>query len=497
MDALAQLLEWTPGARLVGEAAGVGVRHVRYDSRRVGPGDLFVAVPGLREDGARYIQDAVARGAATIVAEIAPSQPVAVPLVLVPDARAALADLAAARLDHPAQSMCLIGVTGTDGKTTVSRLIAEIMERAGNRVGWITTVDLRIGDRVRKNPFGHTTPPAPELQETLAEMRDAGVQIAVVEASSHALALDRLRACRFAAAVFTNLANEHLNFHGTTEHYREAKGRLFRAPGLRFAVLNADDPASNYFAQITRAQVHTYGLSEASDLRACEVEASASGCRFTAVWRGADEGIRTPLVTRFAGRFNILNWLAACLTSRLLGASFEVMEQTAREALPPPGRMQQVDVGQPFRVVVDFSHTPQALANALRELRPYTSGRLMAVFGHAGERDPDNRPAMGEVAARYADYFVVTTDDPEYEEPTEIARRVAAGATALGREEGRDFAVVLDRRCAFEHLFRRAQPGDCILLAGRGHEDAMPVRGEDLPFNDAGVAIDLLREQGY
>ncbi len=488
---LQALITETPAARL---AAGRGDRLVHaicYDSRRAQPGSLFVALPGQRTDGRRFIPDALARGVVAVVAETPPERPVDAAWVVVPSARAALADLAAAFYRHPSRALRVVGVTGTDGKTTVTRLAAEILERAGFTTGWLSTVDVKIGPAVRKNRTGHTTPEAPEVQALLAEMRAAGVQVAVVEASSHALAQDRVRGCHFEIGIFTNLAPEHLNFHGSPEAYRAAKGRLFQMPGLRYAVLNADDPASAVFAAQTSAQVRTYGLSRPADLVAEQIELLPDGARFTLRWRdGAAPPMR--LETRFPGRFNIANWLAAALAARLLGTSDEALRRAAREVAPPPGRLQPVEAGQPFRVVVDFAHTPQALATALQALRPHTSGRLLVAFGHAGERDPANRPAMGAAAAHYADYFVITTDDPVDEDPAEIARAVAQGAAALGVQEGRDFAIVLDRREAFRHLFALARPGDCVLLAGRGHEEVMPTRGEDVPFDDVEVARELL-----
>jgi UDP-N-acetylmuramoyl-L-alanyl-D-glutamate--2,6-diaminopimelate ligase len=476
--------------------ADVRVRGVQYDSRRVLPGDIFVALPGSRTNGTRFVADAVARGAVAI-ASADPTEPLPqVALIRVLDARAALADLASALYGHPARAMYVVGVTGTDGKTTVTRLLAEILERAGRSVGWLTTVDVKVGSRLTKNAFGHTTPEAPDVQRTLAEMRDAGVHVAVLEASSHALAQERLRGCAFQLGVFTNLAPEHLNFHGGLDAYRDAKARLFEFESLRHAVLNADDPASQWMARRTRAAVHTYALDAPADLRGVDVESRLDGMSFTLLEReGLANGLH--LVTRFPGRFNAYNWLAAALAARQLGATDEALVQTAHQAAPPPGRMQAVDAGQPFRVIVDFSHTPHALENALRALRPHVSGRLLAAFGHAGERDPWNRPAMGAAGARYADYFAITTDDPMDESPADISASVKEGALALGKREGTDFAVILDREEAFLHLFERAGRGDCVLLAGRGHEDSMPVAGIDHPFNDERVARRLLAQLGY
>jgi UDP-N-acetylmuramoyl-L-alanyl-D-glutamate--2,6-diaminopimelate ligase len=329
----------------------------------------------------------------------------------------------------------------------------------------------------------------------LSEMRDAGTRVAVLEASSHALAQERLRGCEFELGIFTNLAPEHLNFHGGLDAYRDAKARLFQFESLRQAVVNADDLSAPWMTHRSRAEVHTYAVNTPADLRAVDIESRPDGMVFTLYERTRSTRLR--LATRFPGQFNVYNWLAAALAARLLGADDEALVQAAREVAPPPGRMQAIDAGQPFRVVVDFSHTPHALEQALRALRPHVTGRLLAAFGHAGERDAGNRPAMGAVGARFADYFAITTDDPMDELPDEIAASVKEGAIALGKREGTDFAVILDREEAFLHLFERARRGDCVLLAGRGHEDSMPAAGVDLPFNDERVARRLLAQLGY
>jgi UDP-N-acetylmuramoyl-L-alanyl-D-glutamate--2,6-diaminopimelate ligase len=492
MRPLAELVSETAGARMASGDGGVPIRYVATDSRRVQPGDLFVAIPGQRVDGQRFVSDAIARGAAAVAIEQPPEQALAIPVVLVSDSRAAAADLAAAALGHPSRSMRLVGVTGTDGKTTVTRLIAQLARCDGRRVGWLTTVDVNVAGDVRRNRYGYTTPEAPEVQAVLAEMRTAGVEVAVLEASSHALAQQRLRSCEFEIGVFTNLAPEHLNFHGSLEEYRSAKALLFRTPQLRHAVLNADDPSWSVFRGATTAEVRTYALEAEADLKAEEVELSADGSRFLLRARRDPELDGLRLRTRFPGLFNVSNWLAAITAARALGVTTEPLLRTAEEAAAPPGRMQRLEAGQPFAVGVDFSHTPHALEHALRALRPHYPGRLLVAFGHAGERDPENRPAMGAAAARHADYFVITTDDPVHEDPAEISKRVAEGATGLGLRAGVDFAVILDRREAFRHLFERARAGDCVLLAGRGHEQSMPVAGEDVPFDDAEVARELL-----
>lgn len=525
---VAELVAETPGARLVQGDAATVVRGLSHDSRRVRPGDLFVAVPGQRVDGRRFVPDALARGAVAVAAEGPVDAPPEVAVVRVAAARPALADLASAFYGHPSRKLTLVGVTGTDGKTTTTQLICAVLEARGLVTGWLTTVDVKIGTERFANPFDHTTPEAPAVQAALARMVAAGVEVAVLETSSHALALDRVRGCAFRLAVFTNLSPEHLNFHGTMERYRADKAKLFRFPTLEVAVLNADDPASEHFARVTPARVVTYALDQEADFRAEEVQLGPDGAAFTIVRRpgpplplvggtapghpgatpvapgnppagaGAPLGpARAAVRTRLLGRFNVANWLAASAAAVALGATLEDVVRAAAEQPPVRGRMELVELGQPFRVVVDFCHTPQALATALDALRPETAGRLLLAFGQAGGRDPGNRPAMGRIAAGKADFFVLTADDPLDEDPAGIARAIARGAEAAGAVEGRDFVIELDRRAAIRLLLARARPGDTVLLAGKGHEQRQLIGGARLPWSDAGVAAELLRELGY
>jgi UDP-N-acetylmuramoyl-L-alanyl-D-glutamate--2,6-diaminopimelate ligase len=467
------------------------VAGVAYDSRRVEPGQIFVAISGLEHNGLDFVPQAVANGAMAIAAERLPPSPGegwgACALVQVPDARRALADLAAAFYRHPSRDLAVVGVTGTDGKTTTTQLLSAILEAHGLRTGWLTTVNTRIREQLRPNAVDHTTPEAPLVQRTLAEMRDAGVQVAVLETSSHALALGRVARICFQVGVFTNLSPEHLNFHGSFEAYRAAKRRLFEqlAPG-GLAVLNADDPSAEVMRAATRARVATYALDAAADVTAADIELSARGTSYTV----QPAGVRVD--TRLVGRFNVSNWLGAYVAATYFGAGPVDLVRAARQQPPVPGRMNLVDAGQPFAVVVDFAHTPQALDTALTTVRSLVSGRVLLAFGLAGGRDAANRPAMGALAARLADYFVITMDDPGHEDPAGIAEAIAAGA----RRVGRNFAIELDRRAAIRHLFDRARPGDAVLLAGKGHEQRMLVGDRRLAWNDARVAAEVLAEMG-
>jgi len=476
------------------------VGGIAFDSRRVKPGDLFVALPGLRTDGARFIPEALARGAVGVV--VGAGVPAEAPFVVeVPDPRAALADLSAAFFGHPSRRLQVVGVTGTDGKTTTCHLIGALLRAAGYRTAILTTVYASLGTEEVFNPFGHTTPEAPDLQAWLAAAAESGHTHAVVEVSSHALALHRVRGVEFDGAVFTNLTPEHLEFHRTFEAYRAAKGSLFAGlepgakGGRKFGVVNADDPNADYFCRVCRAPVIHYGLGR-PDLTVWGrvLELRPDGSRFEV---GLADGRRYELATRLPGRFNVYNWLAAIGAVYGLGVDLGFLPDAAPKIGPVPGRLTEVALGQPFRVVVDFAHTPAALEAVLSALREQGPNRVGVVVGHAGGRDPNNRPRLAEAAGRHADFVVITTDDPYEEDPAEIAAVMASALEALGRRRGRDFEVILDRREAIRRALAWAAPGDLVLVAGRGHEQHIPFGDRRIPFDDAAVVRELLAAGGY
>lgn len=496
---LSDIAAVVPGLR-VSANADADVRRVTYDSRRVEPGDLFVAIRGLAEDGATFARDAIERGAVAVLAARELEVPAGAGMLVAPDPRQALGEVASVLYGRPSERLRLVGVTGTDGKTTTCQLIAAVLAAAGRRVGWITTVDVRIGQEIVRNPFGHTTPEAPEIQETLARMVAAGVEDAVLEVSSHALALDRVTGCTFDAAVFTNLAPEHLNFHGTVEQYTAAKAQLFAMldsrtdkQWSRMGVVNADDPASMVMAGSSPAGIVSYALNTPADVTADRIELGIGGSRFTLVTPLGE----VPMSTRLVGRHNVYNWLAAAAVALGWGIDLAAVAEAAATAEAPPGRLQRVRRGQPFEVIVDFAHTPQALESTLTTLRAFCDGRLYAVFGMAGGRDRANRPRMGAVAAQYADYFVVSTDDPVHEDPADIAEQIISGARVAGAVEGVSFNVDLDRRSAIQSLLARAEPGDVVLLAAKGHEQRQLIGERAEPWSDLGASAELLAEMGY
>lgn len=493
-----RLLGATPVAAVRGPMPPV-ITGLAFDSRRVAPGDLFVAIPGFKTDGAKFIPEALARGAAGVV--VRTGTPVAAPFVVeVDDPRAALADLSAAFYGYPSRALRVVGVTGTDGKTTTCHLVGRLLQAAGCRVAVLTTVYTAVGGDETPTPFDHTTPEAPDLQSWLAAAVRAGAGYAVVEVSSHALALDRVRGVEFDVGVFTNLTPEHLDFHGTFEAYRAAKGRLFVGLGLgakagpKFGVVNADDPNAAYFRRVCPGPVVDYALDRPAAVLGRILDLRPDRTRFEV---RLPDGRRYELVTRLPGRFNVYNWLAAIGVVFGLGLDLDFLPDAAPAVGPVRGRLTEVEAGQPFRVVVDFAHTPAALAAVLETLRQQGPRRVAVVVGHAGGRDPGNRPRLAEVAGRQADFVVITTDDPYDEDPAGIAAVMAAALEAAGRRPGRDFEVILDRRAAIGRALAWAGPGDLVLIAGRGHERFIPVGRRRIPFNDAAVARELLAEAGW
>jgi UDP-N-acetylmuramoyl-L-alanyl-D-glutamate--2,6-diaminopimelate ligase len=476
------------GATVPKRAEAIDVRSVVYDSRKAEPGSLFVAIAGFHRDGHDHAADAVARGAAAVVAERPLS--LRVPVAVVPDTRAALADLAAELFEHPTDRLRVVGVTGTDGKTTTVHLISDVLEAAGQRTGFATTVDNKIVDHTWPNETRQTTQEAVEMQEFLAELLVAGGTWGIVEATSHALALRKLRGVHVDVAVFTNLSPEHLDFHGTLQSYLEAKAILFAEllagpdKGIaKTAVLNADDPHWSYLAARARpARTITYGIDALADVQAQILSASASGSRLQVEAFGARADLDLPLV----GRFNAQNALAAIAAGIAAGATLEQARAALSQARPVPGRMERVDAGQPFTVIVDYAHTPASLEKVLSLLRPLTEGRLIAVFGSAGERDREKRPKLAEVAAKYCDLFVITQEDPRLEDPDAILREIEAGVG--DKRRGTDYLVVPDRTQAIAAAIDRASAGDTVVLCGKGHETSIIVGEEKRPWDEAGAA---------
>ena len=466
------------------------VTALAYDSRRVRPGTLFFAVPGVHVDGHAYAAAALEAGAVGLVVE-RELPGAGVPQLVVDRTRRALADAADAWYGRPSERLTVVGVTGTDGKSTVTALTAEMLRACGRRPGQIGTVFTGILDALEPNLERSTTPEALELQELLARIVTAGNDSVVMEATSHGLALERTRNCRFDVGVLTTVTSEHLEFHGSLESYRAAKARLVEEAPI--AVLNADDGSFEYFRERAGGRVITYGIDVPADLRAGDLRADATGTGFhleSPRWRGE---VRVGL----PGRFNVANALAALGAVEALGLEVELAARALHVTRGVPGRMERVDAGQPFGVIVDYAHTEDSLRKVLEVVRPLSEGRIIVVLGSAGERDPTKRAPMGRVAAIHADVVVVTDEDPRLEDPRTINAQIAGGARAAGGRDGETLWVIDDRREAIGHAIALAHEGDIVVLAGKGHEASMIYGTEKRPWSDAAAAREALAAAGW
>ena len=479
---LRELLAEVPGAVLTGDG-GVAVSDVTHDSRKVGAGSLFVAIRGLQTDGNQFVEAAIRKGATVIVSEEPPRPGVA--WARVGDAREALALLSAAHLGHPAKRLTLVGVTGTNGKTTTTYLIDAILRAAGHKTGLVGTIQYRVGERLAEAV--RTTPESSDLHKLFRDMVDAGVSHAVLEVSSHSLSLKRVLGCDFRVAVFTNLTRDHLDFHGDMDAYFAAKRALFdtrlRADG--HAILNADDDRAEVLRRVSRGAVLTFGIERAADYRAERVSLSLLGARFTLRTPTSKVPLETPLL----GRFNVQNVLAACAAAYALGVPQEAVVRGVASLAGVPGRMEGVVAGQDFAVIVDYAHTHDALKNLLETVRELKPRRLIVVFGCGGDRDKTKRPLMGAVAARLADVAVVTSDNPRSEPPEAILEDIARGMNGYRTAERH---VIADRREAIAKAVEMASPGDAVVIAGKGHETYQVLRERTVPFDDRQVAREAL-----
>lgn len=477
------------------KSANPKLMGITSDSREVTPGELFVAVSGLQVDGHDFIAPALDAGAVAVVGERRRAElslPATFPYARVENARAVLGWLHAAWHEFPSRKLTLIGVTGTDGKTTTTNLIHTMLTRAGERVGMVSTVNVRIGERASDTGLHVTTPPAADIQRYLAEMVAAGMTHAVLESTSHGLAQHRLTGCDFDVAVITNITHEHLDYHGSLEAYRAAKGRLFtglasahRKPGQpKISVLNADDALSyDYLREVAVERQLSYSLSDAeADVVAKDIVYAPDGTHFTL--EGAES--RVSMHTTLVGAYNVSNILAAAATALALGVPITGIAEAVAEFAGVPGRMERIDAGQDFTAIVDFAHTPNALRRALEAARPLAGpeGRVIVVFGCAGLRDREKRRLMGEVAATEADLTVVTAEDPRTESLEEIMAATARALAAGGRREGVDFWQIGDRGVAILHAVELVRPGDVVLACGKGHEQSMCFGTTEYPWDD-------------
>ncbi|MCG6926455.1 MAG: UDP-N-acetylmuramoyl-L-alanyl-D-glutamate--2,6-diaminopimelate ligase [Acidobacteria bacterium] len=479
---LGDLVRAVPGAELHGEEE-LEIQSVAHDSRRCDEGSLFVAIQGLAADGNDFVEAAVKKSAAAVVSEQPPRA--GVPWVRVRDAREALALLSAAVLDHPGRKLDLVGVTGTNGKTTTAFMIDSAVRESGETSGLVGTVDYRIGDRVAE--AARTTPESSDLQSLLREMVDAGCRRAVLEVSSHALALKRVHGLAFRVAVFTNLSRDHLDFHEDMESYFAAKRILFDAL-LRedgHAVVNVDDDHGAELARSLDRPVLTCSLSAGADFVAEDVQLSLEGTRFRVKSPSGDFEAQTPLL----GRFSVRNALCAFAAAHALGLPPDAVQRGLASLKGVPGRMERVDAGQDFVVLVDYAHTDDALRNLLESVRELDPRRLVTVFGCGGDRDRSKRPLMGAVAARLSDVVILTSDNPRSEPPEAILDDVRRGIPADRVEETR---VIVDRREAITHALEMGREGVVVVIAGKGHETRQVLRDRSVPFDDRQVVRDVL-----
>jgi UDP-N-acetylmuramoyl-L-alanyl-D-glutamate--2,6-diaminopimelate ligase len=456
------------------DAPPVEITALAYDNRAVVPGTAFFCVRGLTRDGHEFAPDAVARGAAALVVD----HPLGlgVPEVVVPDVRAAMAPAAAKLAGDPTARLQVVGITGTNGKTTSAFILRALLEAAGRQTGLLGTVSSVIAGV--EAPTERTTPEAIDLQRTFAQMLAGGDVCCAMEVSSHALELHRADAIHWAVAVFTNLTQDHLDFHADMESYFAAKRRLFEAgPGT--AVINVDDPYGRRLAADFDAV--TIAIDHDADLRARDVSFGLAGSTFTV---GGLE-LRTPL----PGRFNVLNVLGAMAVARAVGVDDATIARAVGQAGRVPGRFEPVDEGQPFAVLVDYAHTPDSLDNVLRAARQLAPGRVICVFGAGGDRDRSKRPAMGRIAGELADVAIVTSDNPRSEDPEAIIGEIVAGIA--GRD---DIVTEPDRRAAIDQAVGMAADGDVVVIAGKGHEQGQEFAGgRKVPFDDVAVAREALR----
>jgi UDP-N-acetylmuramoyl-L-alanyl-D-glutamate--2,6-diaminopimelate ligase len=469
------------------------IKGIQTDSRCVKSGDLFIAVRGFTVDGHRFVNKAVENGAVAVLVEELVA--VDVPVVLVPDSRRAMAVVAATFFRHPTQALKLIGITGTNGKTTTAHLIQQVLAGGGGPVGIIGTLGMEIGDRTY--PLHNTTPDVLELQRGFRMMCDQACQYAVIEVSSHALEMGRTRGCQFRLAVFTNLTQDHLDYHETMEKYKAAKGLLFSQLGNQYgdrlaehavAILNADEEASLDFAKSTSAQVITYGIEQRADVRARELRFTTTGTAFVLdTFKGTME-----MQLQLMGKFNVYNALAAISVALVEGVSLEEIKQRLEAVMGINGRFEPVDAGQPFTVIVDYAHTPDGLENVLTTIREFARGNVVTVVGCGGDRDRSKRPLMAQIAAKYSDLVVLTADNPRTEDPASILVDMLEGMRAI---EPHRYVTLLDRKEAIYFALRQAAPNDLVLIAGKGHETYQEVNGVRMEFDDREVVRAAICEQ--
>lgn len=463
--------------------AACEIGELKYDSRQVKPGDVFVAITGFETDGHKYIDKAIALGAHVIVCEYIPDGGISVPYVRVPSSRRALAQMAANYFDHPADSMTMVGITGTNGKTTTTYLLKTILESQGCKVGLIGTNQNMIGDEILETE--RTTPESFELQRLFAQMRDAGCSHVLMEVSSHSLVLDRVYGIEFAVGAFTNLTQDHLDFHKTMEAYRAAKALLFHQ--CKTGVMNQDDADGRVILAEHACPFLTYGEQDGCDLCAKDIVLHADSIHFTCV----TEGENIPVSLGIPGQFTVYNALCALSCAKALGIPVEQAAAALRSAHGVKGRVEVVPTNTPYTVLIDYAHSPDGVENVLKAARGFTKGRLIGLFGCGGDRDRTKRPKMGAIAAQLADLCIVTSDNPRTEKPEAIIDDILEGM----KDTQTPYEVIVNRPEAIWHALDIAQPGDTIVLMGKGHETYQEINHVKHHLDEREVVADYFNKK--
>jgi len=481
-------------AKVIGDI-NIDISQVAYDSRSAGKNSVFVAVQGFKTDGAMYADEAIENGSVAVVLENGADLKPNITKIIVPNARIALAEISAAFYDHPARSLKMIGITGTNGKTTISYLVEAILKKAGYKVGVIGTVEARIDGK--SIPTKLTTPESPELQEFLSEMLKQGVTHVAMEVSSHSLELYRTQGCEFDVAIYTNLTHDHLDFHGNMQDYFKAKLKLFEKLGKGHkkevtGIINVDDPYGKRIMTYIDGNILTYGAVNNANMRALNVQMDIEKMRFDIETFDGKFKVTTNLI----GAYNAYNIMAAMLCGKVFGIPFDMMKNAVEELKNIPGRFERVEAGQKFPVIVDFAHSPDSLTKLLETVKPLTKGKLILVFGCPGERDRIKRSIMGDIAARMADFSIITTDDPHGEDPEQIIAEIEAGVVRAGGELGKNYKKIEDRKVAIKEAINMASDKDTVVLAGRGHEKFQDYNGEKRPIDDREVVREALKVPG-
>jgi UDP-N-acetylmuramoyl-L-alanyl-D-glutamate--2,6-diaminopimelate ligase len=489
------------GVKEIHGSTELSVKGITYDSRQVKPDYIFVAISGYTEDGNYYIPQALEAGASVLISSkkieklTRPSRwGGSATHILVENPRKALANLATIFYNYPSDKLNIIGITGTNGKTTVSYLIESIFKENGKKVGILGTIAYRLGEKILPAPI--TTPQSSDLQQMLRKLVNEKFSTVVMEVSSHALSLDRVEGCEFDSAIFTNLSREHLDFHQSMEDYLQAKIKLFSTLGKdtrkereKLAVLNLDDPATEKIMQLTKAKIITYSIEKKADVVAKNIKLNLEKTTFTLLSPDGEVKISLPLI----GKYNVYNALAAIALALGQGMGLDIIKRGLEKVSSIPGRFEKIDCGQPFTVIVDYAHTDEALRkllHACRELRPR---RIITVFGCGGDRDRGKRPLMGEVAVGLSDYAIVTSDNPRSEDPERIALDIEVG---IKRKKENNYQTIIDRFQAIEKALSMAEKGDMVVIAGKGHEDYQLFKDRRIHFDDREVARKILLRGG-